>query len=134
MALKLTNNAVSRLSGNITSASVTISLIPVEGARFPTLADGDWFPATLISPTGSTEIVRVTARSTDVLTVVRAQESTFPQSFSAGDRIELRLTAAATLDGTPTADDFNDLQQDVEAIYGAFVLISNLLGNARLPE
>jgi hypothetical protein len=40
------------------------------------------------------EIVKCTARSTDVLTVVRGQESTTARAFSTGDRIELRVTAA----------------------------------------
>lgn len=33
----------------------------------------------------------------------------------------------------PTAADYNALQADVAAIYQAFVLISNTLGNAKIP-
>lgn len=93
MGLKLTNNAVSRLSAGITASSTSISLVPGEGLLFPTLAAGDYFPATLVKADGSIEIVKVTARSTDTLTVVRAQEGTTAKSFTAGDRIEVRLTA-----------------------------------------
>jgi hypothetical protein len=54
-------------------------------------------------------------------------------------RGELRPLASLTLkssqiSGTPTADDYNKLQEDVAAVYSAFVLISNLLGNAKIPK
>lgn len=93
MGLKLANNAVSRLAGNVVAADTIFSIIPGEGAKFPTLAAGDWFPATIVSTTGDYEVVKVTARSADTLTVQRAQEGTTAISFEAGDRIELRLTA-----------------------------------------
>lgn len=93
--LKISNNAVSRLSANISPADTSISLLPGGGASFPSLATDDWFPATIVKADGSLEIVRVTARATDVLTVVRAQEATAAIAFSAGDRVEHRFTAAA---------------------------------------
>lgn len=93
MGLKLANNALSRLSASISPTDTTVTLVPGGGAAFPTLATGDYFPATIVKADGSLEIVKVTARSTDVLTVVRAQESTTAKAFNAGDRIELRLTA-----------------------------------------
>lgn len=93
MGLKLKNDAVSRLASGISSSDTSITLLPGTGLLFPTLSSGDYFPATLIKVDGSREIVKVTARSTDVLTVVRAQEGTVAQTFNANDRIELRLTA-----------------------------------------
>lgn len=93
MGIKLSNNAVSRLASNITSASTSIVLLPGDGALFPVLSAGDWCPATIVSSTGAVEIVKVTARLSDTLTVERGQESTPPGDFLAGDRIELRLTA-----------------------------------------
>lgn len=93
--LKISNNAVSRLSANISPADTSISLLPGGGASFPSLATDEWFPATIVKADGSLEIVRVTARATDVLTVVRAQEATAAIAFSAGDRVEHRFTAAA---------------------------------------
>jgi hypothetical protein len=71
-----------------------------QGARFPTLSAGDYFYATLIDVSNNLEIVKVTARSTDVLTIVRAQESTTARAYSTGDRIELRLTAQTFVDAT----------------------------------
>lgn len=93
MGLKLKNDAVSRLASNISSSDTSITLTPGTGVLFPTLSSGDYFPATLIKADGSREIVKVTGRSTDTLTVVRSQEGTAAQAFSANDKIELRLTA-----------------------------------------
>ncbi|HEX5362334.1 MAG TPA: hypothetical protein VFW49_14805 [Fluviicoccus sp.] len=99
MGLKLTNNAVSRLASGITAGDTSISVTPGDGAKFPSLSAGDYFPATLIRASdGAIEVVRVTARATDVFTVTRAQESTAAIAFVSGDRIELRLTADAALD------------------------------------
>ena len=94
MALKLANNAASRLTGAITAAATTFSVTPGEGAKFPALDAGDWFPLTLVKSDGSLEIVRCTARSSDTFTVERAQEGTPAIDFAAGDRVELRLTKA----------------------------------------
>ncbi|HTN66407.1 MAG TPA: hypothetical protein VL051_09525 [Burkholderiaceae bacterium] len=94
MALKLSNNAISRLAGNISNSATTLSLAPGDGALFPSLQAGDWFPATLLKNSGDFEIVRVTDRQVDILTIERAQENTVALAFGAGDRIELRLTAA----------------------------------------
>jgi hypothetical protein len=75
-----------------------------QGARFPTLTASDYFYATLIDTSNNLEIVKCTARSTDVLTVVRAQESTTARAYSTGDRIEIRLTAQTFLDGVNGQD------------------------------
>lgn len=93
MAIKLTNNAVTKLAAGINNSATSLQVTPGEGARFPTLAEGDWFPATLIDVNGNLEIVRVTERSTDTFTITRAQEGTAAIAFSAGDRVELRMTA-----------------------------------------
>jgi len=95
MPVKLANNAAGRLAMNITTTTTAITLQAGNGAAFPTPSGGDWFPMTLYRADASLEIVRVTARSGDVLTVVRGQEGTAPKSFSLGDRAELRLTSGA---------------------------------------
>lgn len=87
------NNAVSRLAASIGAADTQISLQAGTGSMFPA-PSGDWFPITLIKPSGEFEIVHCTARNSDVLTVQRAMEGTGAKAFAAGDRVELRLTAA----------------------------------------
>lgn len=95
--LLTTNLAATVLGGSLggTSDDTTISLSAGTGALYPTLPyAGDYFHGVLINSSGQTEIVKVTARSTDSLTVVRGQEGTTIRAFSAADRFELRLTAA----------------------------------------
>lgn len=94
MGLKFANNAFGTLSAGVTNSATSITLSSGQGARFPTLASGDYFYATLIDTSNNLEIVKVTARSTDVLTATRAQDNTTARAFAIGDRIELRITAA----------------------------------------
>ena len=133
MGLKLSNNAVARLASSITNSETSISLTPGSGALFPALTAGDWFPATIVKSDGTLEIVKVTARSTDVLTVTRAQESTTAKTFSAGDMIELRLTAGAvaTIEATAQAGvtalqgDVTTLQTDLTALEGTVATLDS---------
>jgi len=94
MGIKFANSAFATLASGINSSATSITLTTGQGARFPTLAGGDFFYATLIDTSNNLEIIQCTARSTDVLTVVRGQESTTARAYSTGDRIELRVTAA----------------------------------------
>ena len=94
MGVKVTNNAFGTLSASITNSATTIVLDSGQGARFPTLGSGDFFFGTIIDTSNNLEIVKVTARSTDSMTVVRAQDNTTARAFAIGDRFELRPTAA----------------------------------------
>jgi len=98
MAIKFANNASATLSASITSSATSIALTTGQGALFPSLASGEYFYATLVDSAGNLEIVRVTARSTDTLTVVRGQDGTTARAFASGDSIELRPVAAALSD------------------------------------
>jgi hypothetical protein len=104
MGIKLTNNAFGTLAAGINSSATSITLTSGQGARFPTLSAGDYFYATLVDTSNNLEIVKCTARSTDVLTVVRGQESTTARAYSAGDRLEIRLTAQTFLDAVNGQD------------------------------
>jgi hypothetical protein len=94
MGLKVTNNAFGTLNAGINSSATTIVLTAGQGSRFPTLSAGDYFYATLIDTSNNLEIVKVTARSTDTMTVVRGQDNTTARAYSTNDRFELRPTAA----------------------------------------
>jgi hypothetical protein len=98
MGIKLSNNANATLAAGITSSATSITLTTGQGARFPSLSGGDYFYATLVDTSNNLEIVKCTARSTDVLTVIRAQESTTARAYNTGDRIEIRLTAQTFID------------------------------------
>jgi len=95
MTIKLSNNAVGRLSSPLSAVATSLSLSANEGARFPSLGVDEFFYVTAVTSAGVLEIMKCTARVGDVLTVVRGQEDTAPQAFSIGDRVELRLTVGA---------------------------------------
>lgn len=99
MTVLFTNNATTRLASALTSGATTMTVTTGEGAKYPSPATSvEWFPVTLIKDTGALEIVRCTSRSGDVLTIRRAEEGTTAQAFAIGDRVELRMTAAALIE------------------------------------
>ena len=100
MSVKFSNNGHSTLAASITTSATSITVASGHGARFPSLSSGEYFYATLIDSSNNLEIVKCTARSSDVLTVTRAQEGTTARAFGIGDRIELRVTAQGLVDAT----------------------------------
>ena len=94
MAVILANNANGKLAASITAAATTFALQSGQGDRFPSPAPGDWFPLTMVRDTGEIEICKCTARTGDILTVVRAQEGTVAKTFDHGSRVSLRITNA----------------------------------------
>jgi len=94
MGVKVSNNAFGTLSAGISSSDTTVTLDSGQGARFPTLGAGDYFYGTIVDTSNNLEIVKVTARSTDSMTVVRGQDDTTARAYVIGDRFELRPVAA----------------------------------------
>lgn len=93
-SILFSNNASGALASSITSTATTITLTTGAGAQFPAISGSNYFYATLTDSSNNLEIVKVTARATDVLTVVRAQEGTTGRAYAAADKLELRVTAA----------------------------------------
>jgi hypothetical protein len=108
MGVKVTNNAFGTLSAGINTSDTTITLDSGQGARFPTLGAGDYFYGTIVDTSNNLEIVKVTARSTDSMTVTRAQDNTTATAFAIGDRFELRPVAALFEDIADGAELVND--------------------------
>jgi hypothetical protein len=104
MGLKVTNNAFGTLNAGINDSVTTVVLAAGQGSLFPTLTAGDYFYATLIDTSNNLEIVKVTARSTDTMTIVRAQDNTTARAYSTNDRFELRPTAALFNEKANAAD------------------------------
>lgn len=96
--IKFTNNASANLATSINTSVTAIAVTTGQGAYFPTLSVGQYFYATLIDSSNNLEIVKVTGRSVDTLTVVRGQDGTTARNYIAGDKIELRPVAAALED------------------------------------
>jgi hypothetical protein len=95
-AVLFANNASSRLYQDTASGSATIRVQDGHGDKFPQpVGDGsNWFIVTVEDRrTGQIEIMKCTARTGDILNVVRAQEATIAQDFIAGANVSNRLTA-----------------------------------------
>ena len=113
MGVKLKNNAFGTLAAGINSSVTTVALTAGQGAKFPTTSSDDYFYATLIDSSNNLEVVKVTARSTDSMTVTRAQDNTSARAFITGDRFELR----------PNAKVFEDILSESRDLNGAeFIL------------
>jgi hypothetical protein len=122
---QFTNNAATTLASSILIGATSLTVASGTGALFPTLTGGNFFYCTLQNTAGTTiEIVKVTARSTDTFTIVRAQESTSASAFASGDKVELRLTAgeinllfSGTATGTNTDQVFYENGKTVNSSY-----------------
>lgn len=90
------NNAKTVLASGISAVATSLTVTAGTGLLFPVITGSDYFLATLcqLSVTGEInfEIVKVTARTSDVFTIVRAQEGTTGLVYVTGDKVELRLT------------------------------------------
>lgn len=92
------NNANTTLASPITNVALSLTVIPGAGSQFPSLGSEQFFIATLVDQATRLikEIVHVTARVGDVMTIVRGQEGTTPLAWNAGD-IFCMLPTAGTL-------------------------------------
>jgi hypothetical protein len=91
------NNAYSTLANSISSSATTINLAPGTGVKFPQPVLGtSFFRMTITaasSPNTAIEVVYVINRSTDQLTVQRAQEGTTAVAWSVNDLVANEVTA-----------------------------------------
>jgi hypothetical protein len=106
---KFSNNAVTTLAANITSAATTLSVVSGTGSLFPAITSPQDFSATLVKNGNPSvfEVIYVTGRSGDTFTAIaRAQEGTSAVAWNAGDTVALFPTAA----GLAAFAQFDDLQ------------------------
>ena len=95
MAILFKNNASTKLASGITAAATSMTVLAETGALFPAPAGNEYFLCTLVDDIGNKEIVKVTSRTNDTFTIVRAQEGTAARAFNANSLVENRLTAGA---------------------------------------
>lgn len=101
MADQHKNFAYSTVATAPSPASSGTSLVVAsgDGTKFPAVPfNATVWPANSQPTTANAEIVRVTARSTDTLTITRAQESTSARSIGTGDQIAATVTAKTLTD------------------------------------
>ena len=107
----------------ISGAATTFDVTSGDGAEFPSTYNYHMV-------IDRTEIVRVTNRSTDTFTCVRAQEGTSPVSHLAGVQIQLAMTAEYL---TEVQDADGPLIDATTALYGSGMAFGHSHGNANLP-
>jgi hypothetical protein len=93
MTVLLKNNVSSTLATAIAPSDT--GLVVADGSRFPTITAGDYFYVTLVSQAGQTEIVKVTARVGNSMTVARAQDGSLAASFQVGTLVDMRVNVAS---------------------------------------
>lgn len=133
MPVLFSNYASAPLASSISSSATSITVTSGQGALFPAVPAGSVVYATLTDSSNNLEIVKVTARSTDVFTVVRAQEGTTARAYAAADKLELRVTAAGLgnmvqLDGAQTIAGVKTFSDGIVAAVTGNVT-GNLTGN-----
>lgn len=105
MAQRFVNNFRSHLLNAVTDYETTLTLTTGTGSAFPALSGNDYCLVTVSNAQQDTfEIVKVTAISGDVLTVVRGYDGTVATGWVAGSIVDVRMTAG-------TAKRFEALQQ-----------------------
>jgi hypothetical protein len=97
MAIQLKNNAFTTIPAGVSSTATSLTVATGDGAKFPVLGTGDVFYFTLIDVNNNYEIVQVTARTDDTMTIVRGQGDTLPIPFPPNSRAELRVTVENVL-------------------------------------
>ncbi|WP_226852646.1 hypothetical protein [Enterobacter asburiae] len=120
MALTLlaANNAQTVLAAGISASATTMTVNSGTGALFPSPSAGvSFFKLTLVdAATGQlTEIVHVTARTGDTMTIDRGQEGTTARAWSAND-IAVNMMTAGTLSYILT--NFQPLDATLTALAG----------------
>jgi microcystin-dependent protein len=93
MPIRLANNATAHLAAPLLVGDTTLVLVSGEVGGFPSLSAGEYHPLTIVAPSGAREVVKVTARSSNILTIVRGFEASTPLAFDAGALAEIRMTA-----------------------------------------
>lgn len=131
------NNASSLLAASISDSDLTIQVAGGFGALFPDPGADEYFLVTLENDQGDIEVVKISDRTTDLLTVPvagRGQEGTSAQSWTNGQaRVELRLTRGTMevfiqRDGDTMTGDLNMDENEIQdaIITGSNAKIDNI--------
>ena len=111
MGVKFANKFSTTLSSGINNSVTSLSIASATG--FPTISGGHHAYVTLDNGDGTTvEVVKVTNISGTTLTVTRAQDSTSAAAFSAGAKVEIRMTSALLQDVKDEGPDDTVLKVD----------------------
>ena len=115
MAVVFANNAKTTLASSVSTTATSITV--ADGSVFPAISGSDYTYVTFEDTSSNIEVVKVTARSGNTLTVVRGQDGTTAKAYSAGDKCELRITAAL-LNDLNTEADTESVSRDGDSMTG----------------
>jgi hypothetical protein len=90
MPIVFKNNAATTIANQVLLSDTAVVVAAGTGSRFPSPTAGDSFFATIQSGINY-EIVEVTNRSGDILTVVRGRDGTLSQLWNPGSSIDIRI-------------------------------------------
>ena len=116
------NNASATINGSLSEGATTLVLLATAGAAFPSPTDGDYFLGTLYEKdlNGADtriEVVKVTARTADTLTIERDFEGmsgssggyAYPSEVGKAVYFDLRWTAHAAMNVLQKTENLGDL-------------------------
>ncbi|HAS0804889.1 TPA: hypothetical protein JAX15_004734 [Enterobacter roggenkampii] len=145
LILLTANNAQTVLAAGISASATSLTVNSGTGALFPSASAGvSYFKLTLVdAATGQlSEIVHVTARSGDTMTITRGQEGTTARAWSANDIAANMLTAGTisllapldspALTGTPTVPTASPGTSTTQTASTAFVASAITAATGRL--
>ncbi|RPH52609.1 MAG: hypothetical protein EHM91_00080 [Planctomycetota bacterium] len=93
------NLAIATVTTATGAAGTTLGVAAGEGARFPAVPfNATVWPFDMAPDPTTAEVVRVTARTADSLTITRAQEGTTARAIIVGDLIAATITAQSLTD------------------------------------
>lgn len=107
MGVVLKNNVFSVLSAPLGNLDTTMTVDPGDANSFPVLDPGEYTYATISTPgapsvaggpTVVMEIVKITARSGNSMTIERGQDGTIAGSFPENAIVALRINAAGVME------------------------------------
>lgn len=135
------SRASSFLASNLTDSATTLNVTPGQGNTFPSPPAGKNVLLTLSNLSGSKrEIVSLTGRTGDALTIERAAMGTAKQSFDAGARVSLRLPPGThtsefkAANGQPLIGGCTVLRMHPQAILRLRTLIAQRYAGAGQPQ
>ena len=107
--LKFSNFAQTTIAdtGGISAGATTVNVNTGDGSLFPSLSGSDYFYLVLTDASNNREVVKCTARSTDALTIVRAQDGSSARAFPNGSTVELAMVSVA----------MEEIQSDLDTAY-----------------
>lgn len=94
-SIVLSDNSYGTLASGLTVSDATLIFTTGHGARFPAVAAGQVLYCVILNSTNVVEEIQITAHTSgsDSATIVRGANSTTAKTWSAGDRVEARISS-----------------------------------------